>query len=59
MPRSVALGRERWVLFNHITERHQIRVEHPVIFKIGQTHVLISTVSSSAWCCPRRVGAEV
>ncbi|KAK4704245.1 neurofibromin 1, partial [Phenoliferia sp. Uapishka_3] len=41
---TVALGRERWIMFNHITERHQIRVEHPVVFKIGQVHVLISTM---------------
>ncbi|KAM0749716.1 hypothetical protein T439DRAFT_302673 [Meredithblackwellia eburnea MCA 4105] len=41
---TVSLAREKGNIFSHITERHQIRVEHPVIFKIGQNHLVITTV---------------
>lgn len=34
-------------MFNHITERHQVKVEHPVVLKIGERTLVISTVRLS------------
>lgn len=40
---AVSLGREKRTLFSQVTERHQVKVENPVVFKIGQRTLVLST----------------